>query len=317
MGNISIDGSQATVEVDENVIEPVISEIDGGTIGGTEVHVTELDETQQAVLEYIDKYSELVDLEREEEMRRHEEEIKSLSGNEREEKGRAILHLEGRDEGEGLGGYHVKFVRHHSGEELPDTEITVGDLVMISKQDPLRDDNPTGTVIEKTKYSLTVAFDSKPQGFVFGSGLRVDLYVNDITFQRMQDALETLPDASGSLKQLRNIIVGVSTPGQAEEVTISEWHNTALNESQKSAVKDALARDDFALIHGPPGTGKTTTAIEVIQQCVDRNESVLATAASNTAVDNIVEFLLDQNVDVVRAGHPARVSPRFHEHTLD
>jgi predicted DNA helicase len=78
-----------------------------------------------------------------------------------------------------------------------------------------------------------------------------------------------------------------------------------------------MATDDVHLIHGPPGTGKTTTAVEVLLQCVDRGESVLATAASNTAVDNVVEFLVEQGTDVVRLGHPARVTPTLHAHTLD
>jgi predicted DNA helicase len=95
------------------------------------------------------------------------------------------------------------------------------------------------------------------------------------------------------------------------------WHNPRLNGSQRQAVREALGTEDVHLIHGPPGTGKTTTAIEVLQQCVDRGESVLATAASNTAVDNIVEFLVEQGADVVRLGHPARVTPTLRTHTLD
>jgi predicted DNA helicase len=78
-----------------------------------------------------------------------------------------------------------------------------------------------------------------------------------------------------------------------------------------------VATDDVHLIHGPPGTGKTTTAVEVLLQCVDRGESVLATAASNTAVDNVVELSVEQGADVVRLGHPARVTPTLRAHTLD
>ncbi|PSQ80629.1 MAG: IGHMBP2 family helicase, partial [Bacteroidetes bacterium QS_1_63_11] len=98
---------------------------------------------------------------------------------------------------------------------------------------------------------------------------------------------------------------------------IDAWHNPTLNASQRRAVREAVATDDVHLIHGPPGTGKTTTAVEVLLQCVDRGKSVLATAASNTAVDNVVEFLVDQGADVVRLGHPARVTPTLHAHTLD
>lgn len=80
-------------------------------------------------------------------------------------------------------------MREQKGQPLPGHEIRVGDLVVVSKQDPLRDDNPTGTVTQVTNYSLTASFTPKPDGWVFGDGLRVDLYVNDTTYQRMQDAL--------------------------------------------------------------------------------------------------------------------------------
>jgi len=220
-------------------------------------------------------------------------------------------------------------MREQKGQPLPDTEIRVGDLVMISKKDPLRDDNPTGTVTQVTSYSITASFDPKPNGWVFGkglrpdhreevvSGLRVDLYVNDITYQRMQDALAQLPTADGPLAHLRDVCTGAASPNGTEPAEIDAWHNPALNDSQRQGVREALGTDDVHLIHGPPGTGKTTTAVEVLRQCVDRGESVLATAASNTAVDTMVEFLVDQGADVVRLGHPARVTPPLHAHTLD
>jgi predicted DNA helicase len=329
IGAIDIDNGTATVDVDADVADRIVELLDGGRIGTATVSITVLDEEAEAAQQYTDRLTHLVELEREEEMRRHEQEIENLSGRERERRGRALLDMRGRDEGEGLGGYSVKFMREQKGQPLPDTEIRVGDLVMISKKDPLRDDNPTGTVTQVTNYSVTVSFDPKPDGWVFGkglrpdrreevvSGLRVDLYVNDITYQRMKDALAQLPTADGPLAHLRDVCTGASAPAEGEPAEVDDWHNPALNASQRQAVREALGTDDVHLIHGPPGTGKTTTAIEVLQQCVDRGESVLATAASNTAVDNIVEFLVEQGVDVVRLGHPARVRETLHAHTLD
>ncbi|MFB6181917.1 MAG: IGHMBP2 family helicase [Candidatus Magasanikbacteria bacterium] len=323
IGNIDMDSESAEVEIYEEVADDIVEKMDGNTIGKSKVEIIKEDEAGNFISEitgtedYISTFKNLVDLEREEEMKQHREEMENLSGNQREEKGRAILHLRGQDQGDGLGGYLVKFMRNYEGEELPDTEISVGDLVMLSKQDPLRDDNPTGTVIEKTKYSITVSFSEKPQGFVFSKDLRMDLYVNDITFQRMKDALDEVKQADGDLKRLKNILVGESKPKQVGSVNVDYFYNQELNESQQQAVKNALSAKDFHLIHGPPGTGKTTTVIEVIQQCVDKGQEVLATADSNTAVDNILEFLIDQGVQVVRVGHPARVTPKLREHTLD
>ncbi|MFB6279490.1 MAG: IGHMBP2 family helicase [Salinibacter sp.] len=317
IGAIDIDDGTATVDVRPGVQDRIVQALDGGRIGNATVSIAPLDDRTASAREYVDRLTDLVELEREEEMRRHEREIKNLSGREREERGRALRRMRGRDEGESLGGHEVKFMKADKGTPLPDHELRVGDLVMISKNDPLRDDNPTGTVTQVTNYSVTVSFDPKPDGWVFGKGLRVDLYVNDITYQRMQDALAQLSTADGPLERLRDVCTGAASVARADAASLDDWHNPALNPSQRQAVREAVATDDVHLIHGPPGTGKTTTAVEVLLQCVARGESVLATAASNTAVDNVVEFLVEQDADVVRLGHPARVTPMLHAHTLD
>ena len=317
IGAIDIDGGTATVEATPDVADRIVDALDGDRIGTATVSVAVLDDAAATARRYADRLTALVEMEREAEMRRHEQEIRSLSGRERERRGRALIEMRGRDEGEGLGGRLVKFMREQKGAPLPDTEIRVGDLVMISKTDPLRDDNPTGTVTQVTNYSITASFDPKPGTWVFGDGLRVDLYVNDITYQRMQDALARLPTADGPLASLRDVCTGAASPTPAPPAEVENWHNPALNPSQRRAVRDAVAAEEVHLVHGPPGTGKTTTAVEIIRQCVGRDESVLATAASNTAVDNVVERLADQGADVVRLGHPARVTPALRAHTLD
>ena len=90
-----------------------------------------------------------------------------------------------------------------------------------------------------------------------------------------------------------------------------------LNESQREAVRFALSASDVAVIHGPPGTGKTTTLVELIRQAVRRGDKVLVCAPSNLAVDNLLERLLAHGEHAVRLGHPARVLPQLREHTLD
>ena len=90
-----------------------------------------------------------------------------------------------------------------------------------------------------------------------------------------------------------------------------------LHAAQRAAVARALAALDVALIHGPPGTGKTHTLVEVIRRAVENGERVLATAASNTAVDNLAERLVDAGLSIVRLGHPARISPAIEAVSLD
>ncbi|HUV79357.1 MAG TPA: IGHMBP2 family helicase [Candidatus Bathyarchaeia archaeon] len=266
--------------------------------------------------EYVQHFAELVELEREEQMRLHEEEMRRLSGREREEKGRAFLKMKGKSQDLGLGGKHlVRFRKQNADLTLPDSEIEVGDLVLVSKAGtaPWDDDNPTGTVAEKTSYSITVAFDEAPPGFVYRKDLRIDLFVNDITFQRMIEALKKFKRLP---RWRKDKILGNTPPGFTKVKEI-EFCNEELNESQREAVLRCLAAKDFFLIHGPPGTGKTITCIEVIAQLVKRGYKILAAADSNVAVDNLVERLDKLGVEVVRIGHPARVIPSLRRRSLD
>lgn len=266
--------------------------------------------------EYVRHFSELVQLEREEQMRLHEDEMRRLSGREREDKGRAFLKMRGKSQDMGLGGKHlVRFRKQNTGLTLPESEIEVGDLVLVSKAGtaPWDDDNLTGTVAEKTSYSITVAFDDAPPGFVYRKDLRIDLFVNDITFQRMLEALNKFKRLPRSRKDK---ILGNAQPEFARAREI-EFDNADLNESQQEAVLRCLSAQDFFLIHGPPGTGKTITCIEVIVQLVKRDYTILAAADSNVAVDNLVERLDKLGTAVVRIGHPARVIPSLRRRSLD
>ena len=91
----------------------------------------------------------------------------------------------------------------------------------------------------------------------------------------------------------------------------------SLNESQRDAVKFALASKEVALIHGPPGTGKTHTLIELILQLLKQNLRILVCGPSNISVDNIVERLAHHKVPMIRLGHPARLLPSVLNHSLD
>ena len=96
-----------------------------------------------------------------------------------------------------------------------------------------------------------------------------------------------------------------------------QFVDPTLNDSQKHAICFALASKDLALIHGPPGTGKTHTLIELILQLVQRKQRVLVCGPSNISVDNIVERLAPTKVPVVRIGHPARLLPSVLDHSLE
>lgn len=270
--------------------------------------------------EFLAKMARLVDLERHASMDFHLEEINRMSGRERESKGRALLHMYPKQAGRGIGDrYLVRF--HRFGKRLPDSEIAVGDITLVApsdaRPDPRRD--LQATVAQVTPTSILLMFDQRVKFPPLRKGWRLDLYSNEVTFQRMQEALTYLRKGHGIAHRIKSVLFGWDElefhPISVEEI---QWINEALNESQREAVAAALSAKDLYLIHGPPGTGKTTTCVELIAQLSRRGQKVLACADSNTAVDNLVEGLLDRGgVQVVRIGHPARVMPKLLEVTLD
>lgn len=130
----------------------------------------------------------------------------------------------------------------------------------------------------------------------------------------------TSPTPSSLIQVLFNQKKPSFTALPAEKAEAIVYHNANLNDSQRTAVKFAVYEaDDIALIHGPPGTGKTSTLIECIRHLVALEKRVLVCAASNLAVDNILERLSSHlpAQTMSRLGHPARILPGLMRNTLD
>ncbi len=260
------------------------------------------------VYEFVQRQLYLIEQERRAEIETTINEIKSISGVEREMFGRAILGLKGSKMPSRLNLYFVKFGR----SRIIDTEIASGDIVLVSRGEPLKSDL-TGTVSEVRKNYIVVAFENRPPKWVYGDGIRIDLYVNDVTFKRMEENLLLLKDATGRQRELRNIALGIWPPKETKRHPFEP--KTRINPTQAEAVEKALGSDVF-LIHGPPGTGKTSTLIELVLQEIGRKNRVLATADSNTAVDNMLKRLAEYDLNLVRIGHPARILYELEEFSI-
>jgi superfamily I DNA and/or RNA helicase len=95
------------------------------------------------------------------------------------------------------------------------------------------------------------------------------------------------------------------------------FRNTRLNESQRTAVKAICSNESITVVHGPPGTGKTTTLVEAITQLVNAGEKIIVSAPSNTAVDNIAKGLINQGIKILRVGNTSKVDEVIFSHTTE
>ncbi|XP_028114835.1 DNA-binding protein SMUBP-2-like isoform X3 [Camellia sinensis] len=166
--------------------------------------------------------------------------------------------------------------------------------------------------------SITAAFDDIPEEGL-NSPLRLEKVANEVTYRRMKDTLIQLSKGvlRGPAADLVPVLFGERPPTVSKKDVTFSLFNTNLDHSQKDAISKALSSKNIFLLHGPPGTGKTTTVVEIILQEVKRGSKILACAASNIAVDNIVERLVPHRVKLVRVGHPARLLPQVLDSALD
>ncbi len=147
--------------------------------------------------------------------------------------------------------------------------------------------------------------------------LGVDVMFDEMTYREMEFAVrEVLKADDTRTAAFREILLGDKPPGQPLP-RAGDIASPLLNSSQHEALDMVLRCQDVAFIHGPPGTGKTTTLVAAIAETVKSEGQVLVTAPSNAAVDLLAEKLSDQGLAVVRIGHPARVTEQALSKTLD
>ena len=139
----------------------------------------------------------------------------------------------------------------------------------------------------------------------------VQLHFDDYSYRVMFDALRRTIEAKGNRLALLRDIFHTATPvswASAPAIPLSlPW----LNRSQEQAVRDVLRAKDVLIVHGPPGTGKTTTLVEAVDQVLRREPQVMVCAQSNTAVDWMCQQLDQRGISVLRIGTPSRVTEQM------
>jgi ATP-dependent RNA/DNA helicase IGHMBP2 len=269
-------------------------------------------------MDYFKRLLELLKIEREEDRQSYMRLIEKSSVSERRANGLAWYPIAIRGSEMSRGDYLTVEVERTTHQDLPHQLRFGMPAVLFSNHEPKKD-RVEGVISHQggNRLKITLRTDELPEWSRDGK-LGIDLLFDDNSYDEMQNALKSA-DALGSSEKeghLIKVLTGEKEPSFDPDIypiTISK-----LNPSQQRAVQQILSAQELAVVHGPPGTGKTTTLVQAIKALVKKdNKPVLVVAPSNTAVDLLSEKLSEEGLNVLRVGNPVRVSERLSALTLD
>lgn len=270
-------------------------------------------------MEYFKELSALLKTEQREDFRLYQDLTSSTSVAERRNNGLSWYPVAIRGSEIGRGDYLTVEIERTTHQELTH-QFRSGSSVRLFSNHAAAVDHIEGTIsyISRNLMKISLRTDELPDWTRDGK-LGTDLLFDNNTYTEMEHALKVADTCSSSehpSAKLVKILTGNSRPGF--NPASGNYPVSTLNESQQRAVNMILSANDLAIVHGPPGTGKTTTLIQAIKAIIHQdNKQVLVVAPSNTAVDLLTEKLDDEGLRVVRIGNPARVSPKLLSLTLD
>ena len=215
-------------------------------------------------------------------------------------------------------------LRKRSGSDLGQHRFRQGDIVMLSRGDPLSEKPIEAIVSDRRRDSIRIVINEAPSDLRKDSW-RMDRGANRVAYDRMRDSLNSIFQEEGGVP-LRDLILGsVHDPSGTASLPPQLGNSRgrtfvldpSMNESQRKAAMAAV-QQRLTLIQGPPGTGKTHTAVRIVEAWSQQDYgTILAVADSNVAVDNLLEGLLQLGVRAVRLGQPVKVREGLREATMD
>lgn len=268
-------------------------------------------------MDYFKNLLDLLKTEREEDRNQYRKQTESTTVAERRANGLTWYPIAIRGSEMSRGDYLTVEVERTTHQDLSHQFRAGMPAVFFSNHDP-KNDRVEGTVSHQSgnRLKITLLTDELPDWSRDGK-LGIELLFDDKSYDEMQDALKLANTVSeGPQNRLVNILTGEAAPTFHTE--IPPVSIPQLNDSQQRAVQKILAANELAIVHGPPGTGKTTTLVQAIKALLKQDHrKLLVVAPSNTAVDLLSEKLHEQGLNVLRVGNPARVSDRLTALTLD
>ncbi len=266
--------------------------------------------------ERLQKLKSLLQIERDEEFKIYKEQFLRASIDTRRKNGLTWYPLKIVNEELGYGDLlQVEFERT-SHFDMPH-QFSAGKNVALFSNAGTQDYEVSGVIKSVQKNTVKIIFPKEElPDWAYDGKLGINAEFDENSFIEMQKALDVVINAKNCrLADLREIIEGQAKPSFGKNEFINPA--TYLNTSQNKAVEFILNVIDYGVVHGPPGTGKTTTLVEAIRVTLQTENQVLVCAPTNTAVDLLCEKLNKLGVSVLRLGHPARINEDLLSTSLD
>ena len=268
-------------------------------------------------IDRLTKLKDLLFIEREEDFYQYKEQFLRASIEQRKKNGATWFPIQILSNELGYADYVHLEIERTNNLDMPHQFSAGKNVSLFSNKNPDEVQEISGTIKQcsKNKMKIIIHTDDLPD-WCYDGRLGVNIQFDDNSYIEMQKALDEVIGARNNrVAELREMIEGTEIPTFNkidESVLIPQ-----LNNSQNKAVRHILSANDIAVVHGPPGTGKTTTIVQAIRLVLQTERQVLVCAPTNTAVDLITEKLIEQGVNVLRVGHPARVSEGLLKATID
>ncbi|MCR8637367.1 AAA family ATPase [Leptospira interrogans serovar Ricardi] len=218
----------------------------------------------------------------------------------------------------GREGNWILTFRFSNQEEYP-IKFQTGAPVQLGKNE----DRAKAILVSLHKEKIKISIEEVPEWAEEGKCF-LDLLPDETSYKEMFNALDAVRLATKGTRLYvnRELLLGYGKPDlistrDSDHFRILGRISTFLNESQKNAVIHSVLSEDVMIIHGPPGTGKTTTLTEIVSQLVAEEKKILVSAPTNSACDLLVESISARGILVLRLGHPARINEIAIHSTLD
>ncbi len=272
----------------------------------------------QGIRDQIKKLQDLLKIEKEEDLSQYKKRHLTYSFEEKRKSGVCWYPIQIKRQLASLGDKTLIEIERTQGVNEKHA-FNSGKLVSLfvntgGKQDSRSSVNGVVNYVKNNTMTITLNTDDLPEWIDDGK-LGLDLLFDEASYREMEAALKDLQQSKNErLNHLKEVLLGER---EASFQQLTPFKVPQLNDRQNAALQNILQAEDVAIIHGPPGTGKTTTLVYAILKTLESESKVMVCAPSNAATDLLVEKLTEMDVEVLRVGHPARVTESQLNQTID